>query len=270
MLFFSTPIFGQDLRCRVPNIIKWLIFTLIATLGVSLLVYNLYVSGIPNFINDLIYSLPDEMRVFLYIDKIPDFSNSTFDYAICMQVLFLIGCAYACYLGNSAFQVSRNNGIVKYIHSLPVSRTCVVITRFIAQLAILVVYNLLLIFLSIWIAIRLDVNNFIFNLPNVLCTMLMGQLLFLAIGFSISCIVKYQSTPYTFAFLSLLFCLIMHVLDGIFSKKIFSMLVLVSHYSPYNIIMTNDSISILSIFVSILFCLVSIAISATIYRYKEL
>ncbi len=270
MVFLSTPIFGQDLRCRVSSILKWLVFTVIATLGIYLLIYNLYISGIPDFVNDLLISLPDEIRALIYIEKIPDFSNVTFDYAVCMQVLLIIGCGYACYLGCSSFLVNKNNGTLKYIHSLPITRTCVVITRFFAQVTILIIYDILLVFLNIWIASGLNVSSFIFNIPNIFCAMLMGELFFLSLGFAISCIVKFQSTPYTFAFGSLLFCLVMDILYKLFSKEILSDLVLISHYSVYNIIMNNTNISFMTAFTSIIFCLLSVLISSLIYKYKEL
>lgn len=270
MTYFSVPIFGQDLKCRILSIIKWLTFTLITVTGITMLIYNLYTSGLPDFVKDLLTSLPDEMRKVIYMENIPDFSNSTFNYAVCMQVLFLTGCGYACYLGCSAFQVSQNNGTVRYIHSLPISRTCVVITRFFSQTTILIAYNIVLICVSIWIGILFNTNNFMLELPTVFGAMITGQLLFLAIGFSVSCIVRFSSTPYTLSFGILFLCLIIDIINNIFSSEMLSSLVITSYYSPYGIIMKTNSTNITASVLSIIFCIISIVISTFIYKHKEL
>ena len=137
---FSPALLGYNLKARMRNFIIWSVISLCLFILIIVMFTNLLNAGLPDLLADMLASFPTAGGA----DKsvlLPDFKDFGVNIGVCLQIMLIVGCIYASYLGASANTGGR--GDITFIYSLPVTRVCTVLTSFFAQIVTLFFYNII-------------------------------------------------------------------------------------------------------------------------------
>ena len=147
--YFSMPLLGYKIKGRTKNIIIWSTISLCLFILIIVMFSNMLSAGLPDFISDMLASVPGSVSGSSGPVETPDFKDFGVNFGLCMQLMLIVGCIYASYLGASAHTNGRGDSDVTFVFSLPVSRICAVLTSYAAQLATLFFYNVVTALVSV-------------------------------------------------------------------------------------------------------------------------
>ena len=181
--YFSMPMMGYKLRGRTKNFLVWSTISLCLFILIIVMFSNLLSAGLPDFVSDMMASIPGLQSESGAVVQTPDFKDFGVNFGVCMQLMLIVGCIYASYLGASANTNGRGDNDITFIYSLPVSRTCAVLTSYAAQIATLFFHNIVVALVSVAV---LYSNNKMTYLPKVglaIAAFFLIEIIYLSISF---------------------------------------------------------------------------------------
>lgn len=180
---FSMTLLGYKLRGRTKNFLVWSTISLCLFILIIVMFSNLLSAGLPDFISDMLASMPGAVSGSSDGSQTPDFKDFGVNFGVCMQLMLIVGCIYASYLGASANTNGRGDSDVTFVYSLPVSRVCAVLTSFAAQLATLFFYNIVVALVSLAVIYSNNKMNYLGRIFLAVGAFMLIEIIYLAISF---------------------------------------------------------------------------------------
>ena len=178
---FSMSLLGYKIRGRLKNFLMWSAVSLGLFILIIVMFSNLLSAGLPEFVSDLISSMPgaDKDNVI----ETPDFKDFGVNFGVCMQLMLIVGCIYASYLGASAHSNGRGDSDVMFVYSLPVSRVCAVLTSFAAQFVTLILYDIVVTAVSLAVLYSNNKMEYLGKVMIAVAAFVLIELVYLSIAF---------------------------------------------------------------------------------------
>ena len=268
--YFSLPLLGYNLKSRTRNFIVWSVASLCIFILIVVMFMNLLNSGLPDIVSDMLASMPLSFSEGGAADT-PDFKDFGVSFGACMQVMLIVGCVYACYLGASANSNGHGgDSDITFVYSMPVSRMGTVITSFVSQLVILAAYNVVVLMVS---AAVMYSNNKLDYFPRILLAVgafLLIQIVYMSLGFLFSTFMSSSSqassvTAVTVA-ITVLFGFIGSLANALKALTFFSPY---KYISVYSIISGQHQSFFVGIVAGILITIAALSVSCSRYDKKD-
>lgn len=181
--FFSPALLSYNLKSRMRNFLVWSTISLCLFILIIVMFTNLLNAGLPDFLADMLASFPtasgEDKSVLL-----PDFKDFGVNIGVCLQIMLIVGCIYASYLGASAS--TGGKGDITFIYSLPVTRVCTVLTSFFAQIVTLFCYNIIVLLVSLAVLYSNNKMSYLGKIILAVMGFLLVELVYLSIAFLLS------------------------------------------------------------------------------------
>ena len=184
--FLSMPLLSYDLKSRRRNFIVWMIISVCLFILIVVMFTNLLNAGLPEFIGDMLSSVPTSVSGGEKPADLPDFKDFGVNFGVCMQLMLIVGCIYASYLGASANTGSRGDNDITFIYSMPVSRVCTVLTSYFAQIVILLFYNIAVFAVALGVLYSNHKMNFTGRIALAVLAFMLIEIIYLSISFLLS------------------------------------------------------------------------------------
>ncbi len=269
--YFSFTLLGYKLKSRTKNFLVWSTISLCLFILIVVMFSNLLSAGLPEFISDMASSMPGAVTGSAPDSEPLDFKDFGVNFGVCLQIMLIVGCVYASYLGASANTNGRGDSDVTFVYSLPVSRTCAVMTGFVAQLVTLFLHNIVVALVSIAV---LYSNNKMSYLGKVLLAVgafLLIEIIYLAISFLLATFMNSGSQASSISAvvvtITILFGIIGSAAKTLSIMKIFSPY---SYISIFGIITGESRLYVIGIAAGLLMTVVSLVISCMRYNKIDL
>ena len=267
--FFSFPLLSYDLKARTHNFLIWALISLCLFILIIVMFSNLLSAGLPDFLNDMLASIPSSVSNGSHKTELPNFKDFGVNLGVCMQMMLIVGCVYASYLGASANTGSRGDSDITFIYSMPVTRLCTVMTSFIAQFVTLFCYNIIVILISIGV---LYSNNKMSYLPKVLIAVaafLLIELVYLSISFLLSTFMNSSSQASSISAVMVTVTVLFGLIGSFApSLKIIKILSPYTYISVYAILSGGSRMFFVGIVAGVLITIVSLVLSCA--RYEKI
>lgn len=197
---FSARMFLLDLRRQLKSIFVWVIVSLVLVFFAGFMFSSIETSGMPELLNDMMTSLPEELLNSVNLNILPDFSNHAAVFGIMSQWLLVIACIYACYIGAASLVRFSCDGSVNFLYAQPISRTALVITRYISHFASIIIYNIFLFFIMWVYANIIELQSPAEMALMVVSVFVLTEFLFYSVGFIASVFLRSLSSAASFGF----------------------------------------------------------------------
>lgn len=258
---FSPHLFEYNLRGKIKGLILWCLSTA-CTLILFMLLFSLIIkSGVPSFVSEMLTALPKGMMQNFYFETLPSLGDYSVDVGICLQVIMMIGCIYACHLGVSSIALSENDGTLIFACSQGLNRVSIIITHFIVNLFTIILYNVIIFCVSLWIGMSNNIPELKDLIITSFCAMLIIEVVFIAIGMVASTFIKDLSGMSSISFGLFLFAFLFGTL-GYYTDSLSFLKVIgpYHYYSPYMFTTTGAELSTDKIVLSTIMVVLSLVI----------
>ena len=266
---FSFSLLGYNLRLRTKNFLVWSLISLCLFILIIVMFTNLLNAGLPDFISDMLSSVPSSVSSDPQAGSLPDFKDFGVNFGVCMQIMLIVGCVYASYLGASANTGSRGDSDIMFIYSLPVTRIATVLTAFAAQVVTLFFYNLIVLLISLAMLYSNNKMDYLGKIILAAAAFLLIEMIYLSIAFLLSTFMNTASQASSISAVvvtvTVLFGIIGSMSD---SLKIFKFLSPYTYVSVYAIVSGGSRMFFVGIAAGILIMLVSVVLSCA--RYEKI
>ncbi|MGL5067906.1 MAG: ABC transporter permease subunit [Sarcina sp.] len=189
-----------ELKKNMKSIMIW------AT--VTSLVLSLFMSMFPTMermdMMDVVMAkmdaLPNVMLEMFNISTTMDFSNIVDYFAYSFQYILMAVCIYGGILGTSALSREENEGTIELLYSKPITRSSIVLSKFIVSVISLIILIGILGIVSFGFVLAFtsgEVNQVenLMKIKTILVGAFIVALVFMSIGFLISVILKDNKSP---------------------------------------------------------------------------
>ena len=269
--YFSAPMLGYKLRGRTKNFIVWSTISLCLFILIIVMFSNLLSAGLPDFISDMVSSFPGAVSGNTAAVSTPDFKDFGVNFGVCMQLMLIVGCVYASYLGASANTNGRGDSDITFVYSLPVTRICAVLTSFIAQLFVLFFYNLVVAVVSIGVLYSNNKMSYLGKVFLAVGAFMLIEIIYLAISFLLATFMNSGSQAASISAVvvtvTVLFGIIGSMSAALGALKIFSPY---TYISVFGIISGESRMYIVGIAAGLLMSVISLVISCVRYDKIDL
>lgn len=269
--YFSFPLLSYNLKSRTKNFIIWALVSLCLFILIVVMFTNLLNAGLPDFINDMLASMPTSVSGGNEVGTLPDFTDFGVNFGVCMQLMLIVGCIYASYLGASANSGSRGESDITFIYSMPLSRPCTVLTSFFAQLITLVFHNGIVLLVSLAVLYSNHKMMYIGRVLLAIAAFLLIEAIYLSLSFLFSTFMNNSSQAASisavFVTITVVFSLIGSLSPAL---KLLTFLSPYSYISVSSIIVGESRLYLIGIAAGILISLLSVAISCIRYEKIDL
>ena len=270
--WFHLTLIGKDLKDKLLG----LLFTVcvvgfILTLG--LMFYpQVAASGIGNIISEMLEAFPEEILARFYLDVIPDFSSFSVYFSVLMPVLFMAMCIYACYLGTSSTVRDESNHDAVLYFSQPVSRESVVLSHYVARLAVLFLLNAGLFLISyIGAGPVAGMDGLLSMLLRVYGIFYLVEVLYLSVGSLISVFLDHISQAPAAAFGLFLGTFLLGAIGSAVGGLVFLKWLSPYHHFSISVLTQPDfSAPMAVVLLSLAVSLLCVGIACVWYRRKDL
>lgn len=232
---------------------------------------NVAQSGLKEALQEMMQAFPTEMLQQFGLNNIPDFLDYNHYLSAAMQIQLLIGCVFAAYLGVSSLIRLESDHSMIFLYSQPISRLSIVYNELLCQLSLIMLYNIG-IFLIVYLmsaAFVTQAGLFLLLVLRVFFAFLLIELLYLCIGFFLSCCLSHSSQCTSTAFTLFLFTLLFGLLSGLVPG--FGFLRFLSPYFYFQVypLLSGDPMELSYILICLLVSLGSVGGCAFRYRRKD-
>lgn len=266
--FFSLPLLGYNLKSRMRNFLIWSIISLCLFILTIVMFTNLLNAGLPDFLSDMLASFPtspgEDKSVLL-----PDFKDFGVNYGVCMQIMLIVGCVYASYLGASANTGSRGDSDITFIYSLPVTRVCTVVTSFFAQFVTLFFYNIIVLLVSLAVLYSNNKMNYLGKILLAVAAFWLIELIYLSIAFLLSTFMNNSSQASSISAVVVTVTVMFGLIGSLAqSLKLLKALSPYTYVSVYAIVSGGERMFYIGIAAGLLITIISVVLSCI--RYEKI
>ncbi len=269
--YFSMPMLGYKLRGRTKNFLVWSTISLCLFILIIVMFSNLLSAGLPDFVTDMVASMPGAVSGEAGAVNTPDFKDFGVNFGVCMQLMLIVGCIYASYLGASANTNGRGDSDITFIYSLPVSRVCAVLTSFAAQIATLFFHNIVVALVGVAVLYSNNKMDYIGRVFLAVGAFFLIEIIYLAISFLLATFMNSGSQASSISAVvvtvTVLFGIIGSMADTLGALKILSPY---TYISVFGIISGESRMYVLGIAAGLLMAVVSLVISVVRYDRIDL
>lgn len=269
--YFSAPLLGYKLRGRAKNFLIWSTISLCLFILIVVMFSNLLSAGLPDFVSDMMASIPGAVTGNGGNASTPDFKDFGVNFGVCMQLMLIVGCVYASYLGASANTNGRGDSDITFVYSLPVSRMCGVLTSFVAQLFVLLFYNIVVAVVSIGVLYSNNKMTYIGKVFLAVGAFMLIEIIYLAISFLLATFMNSGSQASSISAVvvtvTILFGLIGSMSAALGALKVLSPY---SYISVFGIISGESRMYVVGIAAGLLMTVISLVISCARYDKIDL
>lgn len=192
--------FLLDLRRQLKSIFVWVVIALVLVVFAGFMFSSIETSGMPELLNDMMTSLPEELLNSVNLNILPDFSDHAAVFGIMSQWILVIACIYACYVGAASLVKFSCDSSVNFLYAQPISRTALVITRYVSHFVGIIIYNIFLFFI-LWVyADMIGLPNSASMAFTVVSVFVLTEFLFYSVGFVASAFLRTLSSAASFGF----------------------------------------------------------------------
>lgn len=266
--YFSMPLLGYNIKSRGRNLLIWSVISLGLFILIIVMFTNLLNAGLPDFLGDMLASFPTALGE----DKsviLPDFKDFGVNYGVCMQIMLIVGCVYASYLGASANSGGRGDSDITFIYSLPVTRVCTVLTSYFAQIVILFFYNIIVLLVSLAVLYSNNKMHYLGKIILAAAAFLLIEIVYLSISFLLSTFMNNSSQASSISAVVVTVTVIFGIIGSMAkSLKLMKALSPYSYVSVYSIVSGGESMFYLGIAAGLLIALISVVLSCV--RYEKI
>ncbi len=267
--YFSFPLLGYNLKLRTKNLAVWSIVSLCLFILIIVMFSNLLSAGLPEFVGDMLASVPTSVASDGSIAELPDFKDFGVNFGVCLQIMLVVGCVYASYLGASANSNSRGDTDITFIYSLPVSRVCTVLTSFVAQFFVLFFYNIIVLVISVGVLYSNNKMSYLGKIILAVAAFLLIELIYLSVAFLLSTFMNNSSQASSISAVIVTVTVLFGLIGSLSpSLKVLKFLSPYTYISVYAIVSGGSRMFFIGIVAGILIALISLVISCA--RYEKI
>lgn len=265
--YFSFPLLSYSLRSRTKNLIVWSFVSLCIFILIIVMFMNLLTAGLPDIISDMLSSLPTSLYGGTEgTGEVPDFTDFGVNFGLCMQLMLIVGCVYACYLGASSNSNSHGDSDITFIYAMPVSRLCTVLTSFITQFVTLFVYNIVVLLVSLAVLYSNNQMAYFGKILLAVFAFLLIETVYLSIAFLCSTFMNSSSQASSISAVTVTATLVFGLVGSLSSSlKVLTFLSPYTYVSVYSIVSGGSKVFFIGIVASVLIILVALAVSCIRY-----
>ncbi len=265
--FLSMPLLSYDLKSRRRNFIVWMIISVCLFILIVVMFTNLLNAGLPEFIGDMLSSVPTSVSGGEKPADLPDFKDFGVNFGVCMQLMLIVGCIYASYLGASANTGSRGDNDITFIYSMPVSRVCTVLTSYFAQIVILLFYNIAVFAVALGVLYSNHKMNFTGRIALAVLAFMLIEIIYLSISFLLSTFMNTSSQAASISAvivtITVLFGFVGSLSPSLNALTFFSPY---KYISVYSIVSGGHSMFYIGIIAGVLMSIISVMLSCARYN----
>ncbi len=263
--YFSFPLLGYNLKSRIKNFIIWSLVSLCLFILIVVMFTNLLNAGLPDFINDMFASVTSAANQ----GSLPDFTDFGVNFGFCMQLMLIVGCVYASYLGASANAGSHGENDITFVYSMPISRTCTVLTSFAAQFVTLFFYNIIVFLVSFAVIYSNNKMMYFGKILLAVAAFLLIETIYLSLSFLFSTFMNNSSQAASISAVTVTTTVVFGLIGSMSpALKLLTFLSPYSYISVYSIVAGESRLFLIGIAAGILISLLSVAISCI--RYEKI
>ena len=269
--YFSIPLLGYKLRGRTKNFIVWTAVSVCLFILIIVMFSNLLSAGLPDFMSDMLSSIPGSVSGSSNGVTTPDFKDFGVNFGVCMQLMLIVGCIYASYLGASANTNGRGDSDITFVYSLPVSRMCAVLTSYVSQLVVLFFYNIVVAVVSAGVLYANNKMSFLGKVLLAAGAFMLIEIIYLSISFLLATFMNSGSQASSISAVVVTVTVIFGLLGSL--SKALSVMKILSPYtfiSVFGIISGESRMYIVGIAAGLLITVVSLVISCARYSRIDL
>ena len=198
---FSFTIYRKGLKRALPGLVIWLMISA-ALLALALLFFpTLVQSGLHETVTEAVGAFPEDLLETFGLSQLPDFTDYTYYLTWVLQIVFLIGCLYAAWLGAVSMVKLESDDTLLMIYAQPVWRCGIVISRLLCRATLLLIYQAVLFLLTQSLGGELVMDpSFGGGLLRVFASFYLVELLYLCIGALLSLFLGHVSHAAAAAF----------------------------------------------------------------------
>lgn len=269
--YFSLPLLRYNLKSRTKSFIVWSVASLCIFILIVVMFMNLLSSGLPDIVSNMLQSVPTSVSGEGGAAATPDFTDFGINFGACMQVMLIVGCVYACYLGASANSNGHGgDSDITFIYSMPISRMGAVITSFASQFITLAGYNIIVLLVS---AAVMYSNNKADYLPEVLLAIgafLLIQTVYMSLGFLFSTFMSSSTQASSVTAVTVAVTVLFGLVGSLATTlKPLTFLSPYKYISVYSIISGQEQMFFIGIVASILITIAALSVSCVRYDKKD-
>lgn len=263
-------VFIFEIKRQLKPLLAW--STIVALLLVLFMAFfpSMASSGMAQLVKAKINAIPPGMREVVGISQMTDFSDLLQYFAYVAQYILMAACIYAGILGASALVKEETEGTIEFLYAQPISRSKITSIKLLSILSVLGAFNVVFFLVSLILFQAFKEPGYVYL--NLLWAMFQGmiaaQLVFLALGLSLSSVLPRSSQPATVA-LAVFF---ITYLLGTFSLVI-KKLEWLKYLSPFHYVQPSTILSsggtIKPVFVVLMLSVIIIAIFFAYWRYSK-
>ena len=263
----SMPLLSYDLKSRLKNFIIWTIISVCLFILIVVMFTNLLNAGLPEFIADMLSSVPTSVSGGEQTSELPDFKDFGVNFGVCMQLMLIVGCVYASFLGASANTGSRGDNDITFIYSMPVTRICTVLTSYFAQVVILFFYNLAIFAVALGVLYSNNKMSFISRIALAVLAFMLIEVIYLSISFLLATFMNTSSQAASISAvivtITVLFGFVGSLSPSLNTLTFFSPY---KYISVYSIVSGGSSLFLIGIIAGVVMSIISIMISCARYN----
>ncbi len=274
---FSFPIFTKELRRSVPSLILWF---LISSGLLILALYSFSAVAQTNFserLQETLSAFPEELLAEFQLDNLPELSEFLIYFALISHGVFAVGCLYACYRGCRSMVKLESHQSIVLIYAQPISRGSILISSFISQALVLMIYNLGLWGVSYGMAAmqpEVDADSFALACLSLYFSYFMVEILYLSIGYLLSVFLSHSSQASAAAFAVLLVSLLLGIFGGAIPALGWMLFLSPYHYIDTSLVLDSAMLGAPSgmfpyVLICLIFSLILGALACVRYYFKD-
>lgn len=267
--YLSMPLLGYNLKSRTKNFIIWTVLSVCLFILIVVMFTNLLNAGLPEFMGDMLSSVPTSVSGDGQSGELPDFKDFGVNFGVCMQLMLIVGCVYASYLGASANTGSRGDNDITFIYSMPVTRLCTVLTSFAAQFVILLFYNIMVVVVSLGVLYSNNKMNYIGRIAVAVLAFLLIETIYLSVSFLLATFMNTSSQASSISAVMVTITVLFGLIGSL--SPALNALTFLSPYkyiSVYAIVSGGSSMFFIGIIAGVVISIVSVAVSCA--RYEKI
>ena len=267
--YFSLPLMVYNLKARTKNFIVWSIISLCLFILIIVMFTNLLNAGLPDFLSDMLVSVPTSVSGDGQTADLPDFKDFGVNFGVCMQMMLIVGCVYASYLGASANTGGRGDSDITFIYSLPVTRVCTVLTSFIAQIVTLFFYNIIVLLISLAVLYSNNKMSYLGKILLAVTVFLLIELIYLSIAFLLSTFMNSSSQASSIAAVIVTITIVFGLIGSMSpALKVLKFLSPYTYVSVFAIVSGGSRMFFVGIVAGVLVTIASVVLSCA--RYEKI
>ena len=269
--YFSLAMLGYKLKGRTKTFLVWSVISLCLFILIIVMFSNLLSAGLPDIVSDMLASMPGSVSGSGEPIQTPDFKDFGVNFGVCMQLMLIVGCVFASYLGASANTNGRGDNDITFIYSLPVSRMCAILTSYTAQVVTLFFYNIVVALVSLAVLYSNNKMNYLGRVALAVLAFFLVEIIYLSISFLLATFMNSGSQASSISAvvvtITVMFGLIGSLSSALGALKILSPYMYVSVFA---IIAGESRLYLIGIAAGVLMTIASVVISCMRYNKIDL